>query len=101
MTALFYVFLFIFLFMSLILCLAILVQEAKSLGLGASFGGDQSDSLFGASTADVLKRFTAYLSGAFLITCFVLSLWCGALGRSNGATFTPSKSLPVEETQGS
>ncbi len=81
MTALFYISLFLFLFMCAILCFSILIQEAKSLGLGASFGGDSSDSLFGTSTADVLKKFTAYLSGAFLVLCLVLSLWSGALGR--------------------
>lgn len=86
MTALFYICLFIFLFMSVILCFAILIQEAKSLGLGASFGGDNSDSLFGTSTADVLKRFTAYLSGAFLITCLLLSFWSGALGRAQSSS---------------
>ena len=82
MTALFYVFLFFFIIVSALLCFVILIQEAKSLGLGASFGGDNSDSLFGTSTAEVLKRFTAYVAGIFLVTCFVLSLWTAALGRS-------------------
>jgi preprotein translocase subunit SecG len=99
MTALFYVCLFIFLFMSLILCFAILIQEAKSLGLGASFGGDNSDSLFGTSTADVLKRFTAYLSGAFLLLCLILSLWSGALGRVK-SSLPFSQVTPVEEVEG-
>lgn len=94
MTALFYVFLFIFLFMSVVLCFAILIQEAKSLGLGASFGGDNSDSLFGTSTADVLKRFTAYLSGAFLIACLLLSFWSSALGRASSRSMTP---VSIEE----
>jgi preprotein translocase subunit SecG len=86
MTVLFYIFLFLFLFMSMILCFAILVQEAKSLGLGASFGGDSGDSLFGTSTAEILKRFTAYLSGAFLLACLLLSLWSGVMGRSQEAS---------------
>ncbi|MBU6446283.1 MAG: preprotein translocase subunit SecG, partial [Verrucomicrobia bacterium] len=60
MMFLFYLFLFLFLLASLLLCFVILIQEAKSLGLGASFGGDNSDSLFGTSTAEVLKRFTGY-----------------------------------------
>lgn len=81
MTALFYIFIFLFLLLSIVLCFVILIQEAKSLGLGASFGGDTSDSLFGTSTADVLKKFTAVLSGAFLIGCLVLSLWSASLGR--------------------
>lgn len=86
MIPLFYISLFLFLFLCVLLCGAILIQEAKSLGLGASFGGDNSDSLFGTSTAEVLKKFTAYLSGAFLAICLILSLWSGALGRQEPAT---------------
>lgn len=93
MTALFYVFLFLFLFMAALLCFAILIQEAKSLGLGASFGGDNSDSLFGTSTADVLKRFTAYLSAVFLASCLLLSFWSGTMGRKEEVPTSP----PVEE----
>ncbi len=89
MTILFYLFLFLFLFASVLLCFVILIQEARSLGLGASFGGDTSDSLFGTSTAEVLKRFTAYLAGAFLIACLILSLWSGSLGRSQSAFMVP------------
>ena len=81
MITLFYISFFFFLFMCITLCGAILIQEAKSLGLGASFGGDNSDSVFGTSTAEVLKRFTAYLAGFYLVTCLALSLWSGALGR--------------------
>ncbi|HSX10152.1 MAG TPA: preprotein translocase subunit SecG [Chlamydiales bacterium] len=91
MTILFYLFLFVFLLASVLLCLVILIQEAKSLGLGASFGGDNSDSLFGTSTAEVLKRFTAYLAGAFLIACLVLSLWSGSLGRSHQSAMIPTQ----------
>ncbi len=81
MTFLFYLFLFLFMLLCALLCFVILIQEAKSLGLGASFGGDAGDSLFGTSTAEVLKRFTAYVSGIFLISCFLLSFWSAHLGR--------------------
>jgi len=84
-----------FLLASVLLCFVILIQEAKSLGLGASFGGDNSDSLFGTSTAEVLKRFTAYLAGTFLISCFILSLWSGSLGRTYNARLAP---VEVEQT---
>ncbi|OGN65242.1 MAG: preprotein translocase subunit SecG [Chlamydiae bacterium RIFCSPHIGHO2_12_FULL_49_9] len=93
MTFLFYIALFLFLFASIILCFVILIQEAKSLGLGASFGGDNSDSLFGTSTAEVLKKFTAYLTGAFLVSCLILSFWSGSLGRKQEA------SVQVEESR--
>ena len=72
------------------LCITILIQEAKSLGLGASFGGDVGDSLFGTSTAEVLKRFTGYLSGVFMLSCLVLSVWTATLGRA---------SSPVQESE--
>jgi len=81
MSILFYLFLAFFFLLSLVLCFVILIQEAKSLGLGASFGGDSGDSLFGTSTAMVLKRFTAYVSGAFLTFCLCLSLMSASLGR--------------------
>ena len=81
MTILFYLFLVLFRMVCAILALVVLVQEAKSLGLGASFGGDAGDSLFGTSTADVLKRFTVYMAGAFLVGCFILSFWGIALSH--------------------
>ena len=82
MTFLFYIFLFLFLFLCVITLLVILSQESKSMGLGAAFGGDASNSLFGTSTADVLKKFTTYLIFIFMVSCVVLSLWSGALGRA-------------------
>lgn len=93
MTFLFYFFLFVFLLLCLLLSATILIQEAKSLGLGASFGGDSGDSLFGTSTAEVLKRFTAYLGAFFLLGCLILSLWGASLGRPvSSATATPIES---------
>lgn len=83
MTVLYYVFLFLFLFLAVVLSLVILAQESKSSGLGSSFGGAEAgDSLFGASTPDVLKKFTAMLSVVFMVGCVILSLWTASLGRS-------------------
>ncbi len=82
MTGLYYLLIFLFLFVSIILCFAILIQESKSTGLGASFGGDSGDSLFGASTPEILKKITAWLSVIFLCGCVLLSIWTGALGRA-------------------
>jgi preprotein translocase subunit SecG len=95
MTALFYIFLFLFMLLCVLLCFVILIQEAKSLGLGASFGGDSGDSLFGTSTAEVLKKFTGYVAGTFLVTCLILSFWTSSLGRSHGLS-TPS--IEMEST---
>ncbi|MDQ5956391.1 MAG: preprotein translocase subunit SecG [Candidatus Rhabdochlamydia sp.] len=94
MTFVFYLVIFLFILLCALLCLVVLVQESKSLGLGASFGGDPGDSLFGTSTADVLKKFTAYLGIVFIISCVVLSLWTGALSRKNSLNPTV-----IEEVQ--
>lgn len=96
MTALFYVTLFLFIGLCSLLCFVILIQESKSLGLGASFGGDAGDSLFGTSTADVLKKFTAYLAGIFLIVCLILSLWTSSIGRTKKAPL----GVNIEEVSG-
>ena len=81
MIFLYYLTIALFLFLCFILCVVILMQESKSTGLGASFGGEQADSVFGASTADVLKTFTAYLAAIFMIGCLVLSLWTESMAR--------------------
>lgn len=85
MIFLFYTCIFIFLILCVLLSLVILIQDSKSMGLGASFGGDSSDSVFGTAAADVLKKFTAYLAGIFMILCVVLSLWTGVITRSKSA----------------
>ena len=95
MTFLFYLSIFAFLLIAVVLCLVILVQESKSLGLGASFGGDPGESLFGTSTADVLKKFTAWLAVVFMVSCVLLSIWSASIGAQR------VKSLPtaIEEVQ--
>jgi len=93
MTILFYTAIFLFLLICLLLSLVILVQESKSMGLGASFGGDPGESLFGTSTAAVLKKFTAYLAVVFMGACVILSIWSGGIGNSK-------KRAPIEIEQG-
>lgn len=69
------------------------MQESKSTGLGASFGGgDSSDSLFGVSTPDILKKITAYLAAVFMLGCIVLSYWTSAGNRIQ------TKPYGIEET---
>jgi preprotein translocase subunit SecG len=81
MSFLYYFAMVLFLILAVVLCGVILVQESKSTGLGASFGGDAGESVFGASTADVLKQFTAWLVVIFFASCVILSLWTASLGR--------------------
>lgn len=90
MTFLFYLSIFFFMLLCAILCLVILIQESKSLGLGASFGGDAGESLFGTSTADVLKKFTAWLAVIFMVACVLLSIWSSSIGENRIETIPPS-----------
>lgn len=95
MTFIFYFLLILFLFLCGLLIFVILIQESKSTGLGASFGGDSKDSVFGTSTADVLKKFTGYLIFIFMVSCIFFSLWSSALGRKREAAKIPV----IEEVQ--
>ena len=64
------------------------------MGLGASFGGDPGESIFGTSTAAVLKKFTAYLAIIFMVSCVLLSVWSGLIGK------TPQRpSVQIEEME--
>ncbi len=90
MTIFLYLALALFIVLCLILCLVILVQESKSLGLGASFGGDPGESLFGTSTAEVLKKFTAWIAVVFMVSCILLSLWTSQIARGKSHYEVPS-----------
>lgn len=93
MTFIYYFFITLFMILCVLLSAVILLQESKSMGFGASFGGDASDALFGSSTAQVLKKFTAVLATIFLISCVLLSSWTSSLGRQQ-----KGPSVMIEET---
>ncbi len=90
MTILYFFTIILFMILCILLCSVILMQESKNSGLGSSFGGEASDSLFGTSTADVLRKVTAWLALIFLVTCILLSLWTTSMGRArtNAPAFT-------------
>lgn len=96
MTFIYYLATILFVLLCVVLCFVILIQESKSTGLGASFGGDASDSVFGTSTADVLKKFTAWLAAIFLISCILLSLWTGAMARSKSVPYSDDTQIEAE-----
>lgn len=94
-TAIYTLSIILFIILCVVLCFVILIQESKSSGLGSSFGGDSGDSLFGTSTADVLKKFTGWLAFAFLTSCVLLSLWTKSLSHQEA----PSGPV-IEEVEG-
>lgn len=95
MTTAYFIAIALFVLLCVLLCITILLQESKSSGLGASFGGDAGDSVFGTSTADVMKKLTAWLAFIFFVSCVLLSLWTSSLERSKGKTMP----FPTELTQ--
>lgn len=97
MTFFYFFMIALFMLLCVLLCFVILIQESKTTGLGASFGGEASDSLFGTSTADVLKKFTAWLAAIFFISCLVLSFWTEALSHSKVRNITPE--AVIEQTE--
>jgi len=69
-----YVLLGINLLVCILLTLLVLMQKPRSEGLGAAFGGNFTDSIFGAQTSDVLTKGTIWLGGIFMILTLVLGL---------------------------
>jgi preprotein translocase subunit SecG len=80
-----------FIIVAALLCGVILIQENKSMGLGASFGGDAGSSVFGTSTALIVKKITAWLAIIFFATCIILSLWTQSLGGFQQPNLYPTQ----------
>ncbi len=69
-----YILLGINLLVCILLTLLVLMQKPRSEGLGAAFGGNFTDSIFGAQTSDVLTKATIWLGGIFMVLTLVLGL---------------------------
>jgi preprotein translocase subunit SecG len=97
MTFFYFLSIALFLLCCVCLCLIILVQEGKGGGLGTAFGGEASDSLFGTSTPEILKKFTGYIAGVFLVLCVVLSFWTSSLARQSKAITGTMQQTEIEQ----
>lgn len=82
MLTLYYISIFGFIGLCAFLCFIILIQESKSMGFGASFGGDMGSSFWGTSTPVVLKKITVYVAAALFVLCLFLSCWGENLSES-------------------
>lgn len=86
MTFLYFFTIFLFVLLAALLIFVVLIQEGKSSGLTSmALSSDAGNSLFGTSTADVLKKFTAWLAALFFAMCLLLSLWSASIGASHQA----------------
>lgn len=69
------------------------------MGLGASFGGDAGTSLFGTSTAAVVKKITAWLAFFFFLGCILLSFWTSSIGGRKEVSPYPTTADDQIESQ--
>ena len=67
---------------SLVLIAVILLQAGKGGGLGESFGGGSTQTLFGTKTSVFLTRATAACAIIYILTCLTLAVMTGHRGRS-------------------
>ena len=88
MLFLFYLAIIAFFLLCVSLSFLILIQESKSLGFGASFGGDAGSSLFGTSTPQVLKKMTAWFAVIFFAFCLLLSYWSASMSHRDAPAAT-------------
>ncbi len=86
-----------------VLVVVILLQAAKGGGLSGTFGGGQTQALFGArGAADALSSMTQYLAAVFFILSFTLAMLSGSGGTPESVTQkvlqeSPASQLPPVE----
>jgi len=73
----------VFFIVCLLMVLLILMQRPKQEGLGATFGTNVTDQVFGARTTNVLQRGTVYLGSAFFVLSLVLAILIGHRNKSD------------------
>jgi preprotein translocase subunit SecG len=87
--------LFVFVVVCLLMSMIILMQRPKNEGLGAAFGSNTTDQLFGARTTNVLQKATVYLSTLFFVITLTLAVLIGKRNASRPSLLT--EVTPVEE----
>jgi preprotein translocase subunit SecG len=72
----------LFFIVCVMMVLIILMQRPKQEGLGAAFGTNVTDQVFGARTTNVLQRGTVYLATLFFVVSLVLAILIGHRGKT-------------------
>jgi len=73
----------IYVFVCLAMILLVLMQRPKQEGLGAAFGANTTDQLFGARTTNVLQKGTVYLAVMFFVLTLTLAILVQKKNRIN------------------
>ena len=85
----------VFFIVCLLMVLLILMQRPKQEGLGATFGTNVTDQVFGARTTNVLRRGTVYLGSAFFVLSLVLAILIGHRNKSDSLITRTAKTAAV------
>jgi len=86
----------VFFIVCLLMVLLILMQRPKQEGLGATFGTNVTDQVFGARTTNVLQKGTVYLGTAFFVLSLVLAVLIGKRNTSNSLINRDAKPAAVQ-----
>lgn len=86
----------VFFIVCLLMVLLILMQRPKQEGLGAAFGTNVTDQVFGARTTNVLQRGTVYLATFFFILSLTLAILIGHRNKVNSLVAKPT---PAEQSE--
>jgi preprotein translocase subunit SecG len=97
MSALYIILLIGIVLVSLFLLLLVLMQRPKQEGLGATFGVDATNQMFGSRTTDVLQKATTYLTVVFFLLAVGLGLLNAHETKKAARLGTDLASLPVPE----
>lgn len=89
----------LFVIVCLLMVLLILMQRPKQEGLGAAFGANVTDQVFGARTTNVLQRGTVYLGSSFFILALVLSALVGRLNQRESLLKPKTAETKVEKKE--
>ncbi len=87
----------VFFIVCLLMVLLILMQRPKQEGLGAAFGTNVTDQVFGARTTNVLQRGTVYLASMFFVLSLTLAILIGHRNKVNSLV-VKNAPAPVAET---
>lgn len=86
----------VFFVVCLLMVLLILMQRPKQEGLGAAFGTNVTDQVFGARTTNVLQRGTVYLASLFFILSLTLAILIGHRNKVNSLVVKTTPAAEVE-----
>jgi preprotein translocase subunit SecG len=80
------------------LIILVLMQRTKEGGIGAAFGAGMTESLFGASTGNVLSKITVWSAGIFFATSLTMAVVFSHMPRKQTEFERVHQKTPITNT---